>query len=67
MKASYQSFYDELCRFVPKSNVYTDPSRTMAFGTDASCYRLIPQIVVRLDSEKDVQKRSYWHKSITCL
>ncbi|KFC93782.1 glycolate oxidase subunit GlcD [Leminorella grimontii] len=56
MKASYQSFYNELCRFVPKSNVYTDPSRTMAFGTDASCYRLIPQIVVRLDSEKDVQK-----------
>ncbi|SUB81102.1 FAD-binding and (Fe-S)-binding domain-containing protein [Pragia fontium] len=56
MKASYQTFYRELCRFVPKECIYTDPSRTMAYGTDASCYRLIPQIVVRLDSEKQVQQ-----------
>lgn len=56
MKASYQNFYRELCRFVPKSHIYTDPSRTMAYGTDASCYRLIPQIVVRLESEKQVQQ-----------
>ncbi|PHI27918.1 FAD-binding and (Fe-S)-binding domain-containing protein [Budvicia aquatica] len=56
MEASYQPFYRELSRFIAKECIFTDPSRTMAYGTDASCYRLIPQIVVRLDSEREVQQ-----------
>jgi len=28
-----------------------DPLRTLAYGTDASFYRLIPQLVVRVDNE----------------
>lgn len=56
MKETYQQFYQDLMRFLPKDRVFTDPSRTMAYGTDASCYRLIPQIVVKLESEREVQK-----------
>lgn len=56
MKASYQNFYQALSTFLPKDRLFTDPSRTMAYGTDASCYRLIPQIVVRLENEREVQK-----------
>ena len=32
----------------------TDPSRTLAYGTDASFYRLVPQIVVLARSEAEV-------------
>ena len=39
MEASYQPFYRELSRFIAKECIFTDPSRTMAYGTDASCYR----------------------------
>ncbi|AWH88553.1 FAD-binding and (Fe-S)-binding domain-containing protein [Limnobaculum parvum] len=56
MKVSYQPFYRELCRVIAKEFIYTDPSRTMAYGTDASCYRLIPQIVVRVNNEREVQQ-----------
>lgn len=56
MKESYKPFYRELQKFIPNDRMFTDPSRTMAYGTDASCYRLIPQIVLRLESEFEVQK-----------
>jgi D-lactate dehydrogenase len=34
----------------------TDPLRTLAYGTDASFYRLIPRIVVRADNEAEVSR-----------
>ncbi len=39
---------------IPDSRVATDPLRTLAYGTDASFYRLIPKIVVRADNEAEV-------------
>jgi D-lactate dehydrogenase len=56
MKQNYLTFYRQLEEFLPKTRLFNDPSRMMAYGTDASCYRLIPQIVVRLESEKEVQR-----------
>lgn len=55
MKAVYQPFYHELKCDIPSERIFIDPARTMAYGTDASCYRLIPQIVLRLESEHEVQ------------
>nr|MDA3832768.1 FAD-binding and (Fe-S)-binding domain-containing protein [Spirochaetales bacterium] len=36
------------------AKVFTDPLYTLAKGTDASFYRLIPQMVVRVDNEKEL-------------
>ncbi|MCU0765654.1 MAG: FAD-binding oxidoreductase, partial [Burkholderiaceae bacterium] len=39
---------------LPPSRVITDPLRRLAFGTDASFYRLVPQVVAVVDSEAEV-------------
>ena len=38
----------------PAASVITDELRLLAWGTDASFYRLIPQVVVVVESEDDV-------------
>ncbi|MBY4676025.1 FAD-binding and (Fe-S)-binding domain-containing protein [Marinobacterium arenosum] len=54
MKPAYQAFYDRLKTFIPEQRLIHDPLRTLAYGTDASFYRLIPQLVVRVESEAEV-------------
>ncbi|WP_372926189.1 FAD-binding and (Fe-S)-binding domain-containing protein [Marinobacter sp.] len=39
---------------VPAERVYDDPLSTLAYGTDASFYRLIPGAVVKVESEDEV-------------
>lgn len=41
-------------RLIPDDRRFTDPLSTLAFGTDASFYRLIPQLVIRVESEDEV-------------
>lgn len=43
-------------KFIPSRRIYTDPLRTLAWGTDAGFYRLIPQIVVRAENEQEVSQ-----------
>ena len=50
----YQRFLAEISARVPKGRIFTDPLRTLAYGTDASFYRLIPKIVVRAADEAEV-------------
>ena len=38
----------------PKARIATDHLRTLSYGTDASFYRLIPRIVVTVESEAEV-------------
>jgi len=40
---------------LPAARVITDPLRRLAYGTDASFYRLVPQVVVIADDEAQVQ------------
>ena len=54
LPASYKVFLEALREFVPASRTYTDPLRTLAYGTDASVYRLTPKIVVDAESEDEV-------------
>jgi D-lactate dehydrogenase len=53
-----QSPYSRLVRllsgFIPPERLFTDPLHTLAYGTDASFYRLIPQVVVHLETEEEV-------------
>ena len=51
---TYKQFYKEVARFIPKERIYTDELRRLAWGTDAGFYRLIPQIVIRSDNEKEI-------------
>lgn len=49
----YGTFVKEISRLIDRKRIYTDPLRTLAWGTDAGFYRLIPKVVVRLDNEDE--------------
>lgn len=51
----YERFRKKIAATLPGKNIITDPLRTIAFGTDASFYRLIPKIVINIENEKEVQ------------
>jgi D-lactate dehydrogenase len=51
---AHRAFVDEMARVLPAGRMVVDPLRTFAFGTDASCYRLIPKVVVRVESAGEV-------------
>jgi D-lactate dehydrogenase len=50
----YNHFYEAVKSAIPENRLITDPLRTLAYGTDASFYRLIPKIVVKADTEAEV-------------
>ena len=54
------SRHDELHRqlgaFIPAARLITDPLRLLAWGTDASFYRLVPRLVVVVESEAEVRR-----------
>ncbi len=41
-------------QLIPCERRFDDALSTLAFGTDASFYRLIPQLVIRVESEDEV-------------
>ena len=55
-KRNIAPFLEDIKQFIPSENIYTDELRTLGWGTDASFYRLIPQVVVRSDGEEQVSK-----------
>ncbi|MEB0204035.1 FAD-binding and (Fe-S)-binding domain-containing protein [Pseudomonas sp. CCC3.1] len=48
------AFVRDAERLIPQDRRFTDPLSTLAFGTDASFYRLIPKLVIRVESEDEV-------------
>jgi D-lactate dehydrogenase len=52
----YRRFWDEAATFLPADRMMCDPFRTLAFGTDASFYRLVPKVVVKAFSEEEVSR-----------
>jgi len=48
------AFLREVERLIPVERRFDDPLSTLAFGTDASFYRLVPKLVVRVESEAEV-------------
>ena len=55
LESKYQKFYDEIVKKIKKEKIFTDKLHTLAYGTDASFYRLIPKIVIKTDNAKEVQ------------
>ncbi len=53
---NYRKLYRDLSSFIPEKRLISDELGTLAYGTDASFYRLIPKLVVRVESEEEVIK-----------
>ena len=51
-----EQFLKEIKGLLPKDRIYTDELRTLAWGTDASFYRLTPQVVIRAKDEAEVSQ-----------
>jgi len=52
----YRRFWDEAATFIPGERLMCDPFRTLAFGTDASFYRLVPKVVVKALHAEEVAR-----------
>ena len=52
----HNSFLSDILEFMPRDRVFTDELRTLAWGTDAGFYRLIPKIVVISRDEADITR-----------
>jgi D-lactate dehydrogenase len=50
---SYQSLIDRLSAHIPQSRLISDPLRTLAYGTDASFYRLTPKVIAKVETETE--------------
>lgn len=54
LSSPYQQFYQQAQAFIPEERLITDRFRTLAYGTDASFYRLVPQILVQVKDEAEM-------------
>lgn len=53
LPANYQQLKDKLSEKIDPKRLITNPLQLLAYGTDASFYRLIPKIVVQVHSEEE--------------
>ena len=51
---AYDKFINSIRHRFPEERIVSDPLRTLAYGTDASFYRLIPKVVVKAENEAEV-------------
>ncbi len=49
-----RAFLAGIQQLIPPGRRFDDPLSTLAFGTDASFYRLIPKLVIRVEHEHEV-------------
>ncbi len=55
LKAPYDELARRLARSLPSQRLVTDPLRLLTWGSDASFYRLIPKLIVVVESEAEVR------------
>jgi D-lactate dehydrogenase len=54
--AAHRQLRERLARELPAARLVTDPLRLLAWGTDASFYRLVPQLIVVVESEDELRR-----------
>jgi D-lactate dehydrogenase len=54
LSGKYQQLYQQLTPIIDSKQIVHDPLHTLAFGTDASFYRLIPKMVIKAKNEEEV-------------
>jgi len=55
ISGEYLNFYNSLKGIIPEKRMFHDALSTLAFGTDASLYRLIPKLVIRAINETEIR------------
>ncbi|MFD2178893.1 FAD-binding and (Fe-S)-binding domain-containing protein [Veronia pacifica] len=50
MERRYQNLINRLTMTLPSERIITDPTLLFAYGTDASFYRMTPQVIVQVDT-----------------
>ncbi|WED23648.1 FAD-binding oxidoreductase [Vibrio sp. JC009] len=53
-KDIYQEFISKAGEFIPEERIVSDYLRALAYGTDASFYRLVPKVIVQVANEDEV-------------
>jgi len=56
LKGDYLKLFEILEKFIPSDRLIYDELRKLAYGTDAGFYRLIPNLVVKVETEEEAQK-----------
>lgn len=54
LTGSYLTLHNRLSGTIDPRRMFHDPLHTLAFGTDASFYRLIPKLVIKAKNEEEV-------------
>jgi D-lactate dehydrogenase len=54
LNGKYELLYNILAHTIDRKRIFHDPLYTLAYGTDASFYRLIPKLVIRAEDENEV-------------
>ena len=56
LTGNYREFFRRIKTTIAADRLVIDPLRTIAYGSDASFYRLIPKIVINVENELEVQR-----------
>jgi len=54
LTGKYKALYQQLAGTIDPKRIFHDPLHTLAYGTDASFYRLIPKLVIKAKDEQEV-------------
>jgi D-lactate dehydrogenase len=55
MSDAFDRFVEEVTGTIPSQRLTTDPLRVLAYGTDASFYRLTPKLVITVNTVQEVK------------
>ncbi len=54
LSGRFLELYRSLSRIIPEDRLISDELRRLAYGTDASLYRMLPQLVVKAETEPEM-------------
>ena len=54
LSEKYKIFYNAIIKVIPETRVFADPIRTLAYGVDASFYRLLPKMVIKVNTPEEM-------------
>lgn len=54
MRQHHAAFCEALSEALPANRIFREPLQRLTYGTDASFYRLIPEVVVKVTNESEV-------------
>jgi len=54
LNGNFKVLYQQLSSVIDPKRIFYDPLHTLAFGSDASFYRLIPQLIIKAKNEAEV-------------